>query len=76
MAAPTPLYLSICPAGTFRLYDDDGVSFDYEQGDYSWTRLKVTREGRSLGPDMEISNEEFFHYTRDPEWVFMTGGEK
>ncbi len=63
-------------SGTFRLYDDDGVSFDYEQGDYSWTRLKVTREGRSFIPDMEISNEEFFHYTRDPEWVFMTGGEK
>jgi alpha-D-xyloside xylohydrolase len=28
--------------GTFRLYDDDGETFGYENGDYSWTDLKVT----------------------------------
>lgn len=28
-------------AGAFRLYDDDGETYDYEQGDYCWTELRV-----------------------------------
>jgi alpha-D-xyloside xylohydrolase len=32
--------------GEFLLYDDDGVTFDYEAGAYSWTRLRVTRDAR------------------------------
>ena len=32
-------------AGSFRLYDDDGESFDYEKGEYSWRTLTVTAEG-------------------------------
>lgn len=31
--------------GRLALYDDDGESFDYERGAYSWTELKVTRDG-------------------------------
>ena len=30
--------------GNYRLYDDDGVSFDYENGDYSWRDIKVERQ--------------------------------
>jgi alpha-glucosidase (family GH31 glycosyl hydrolase) len=59
-------------AGSFQLYDDDGTTFDYEQGKFSWTELKVTREDKSLVPEMKVNNEAFFHYTREPEWVFMT----
>jgi alpha-glucosidase (family GH31 glycosyl hydrolase) len=29
--------------GTFALYDDDGTTFAYERGAYSWTALAVTR---------------------------------
>jgi alpha-D-xyloside xylohydrolase len=29
--------------GTIALYDDDGETFEYEQGERSWTRLSVTR---------------------------------
>ena len=29
-------------SGTFKLYDDDGVTFQYEQGDYSWTNLEAS----------------------------------
>jgi alpha-glucosidase (family GH31 glycosyl hydrolase) len=29
--------------GTLRLYDDDGTTFDYERGDFSWTPLVVSR---------------------------------
>lgn len=37
--------------GSFELYDDDGVSFDYEDGDFSWTMLRVERDanGRLSG---------------------------
>ncbi len=28
---------------TYKLYDDDGVSFDYEKGMYSWREIKVDR---------------------------------
>ncbi len=29
--------------GKYRLYDDDGETFDYEKGDYSWRDIEVTR---------------------------------
>lgn len=29
--------------GSYRLYDDDGETFDYEKGEYSWREIKVTR---------------------------------
>ena len=37
--------------GAYRLYDDDGETFDYEQGAYSWRDIKVTRDkkGRLRG---------------------------
>jgi alpha-D-xyloside xylohydrolase len=30
--------------GTFNLYDDDGITFAYERGEYSWTPLVVVRD--------------------------------
>jgi len=30
-------------AGVFALYDDDGLTFDYERGAFSWTKLGVRR---------------------------------
>lgn len=37
--------------GLYRLYDDDGETFDYENGAYSWRELKVERQknGRLKG---------------------------
>ncbi len=58
--------------GVFQLYDDDGTSFNYEQGDYAWAELKVSIERNLLIPQMEVSNKEFFSYGQDPEWLFMT----
>ena len=34
--------------GNYRLYDDDGVSFDYEKGDYSWRDIKVERQKNGI----------------------------
>lgn len=38
--------------GTFDLYDDDGISYDYEQGRYSLKRLKVSSEGECSTEDV------------------------
>ena len=59
-------------SGAFQLYDDDGTSFNFEQGDYSWAELKVSMEQNQPVPHMEVSNREFFGYNLDPEWLYMT----
>ena len=30
-------------SSAYKLYDDDGVSFDYEKGNYSWREIKVNK---------------------------------
>lgn len=37
--------------GNYKLYDDDGESFDYEKGMYSWREIKVTadKKGKTSG---------------------------
>ena len=37
--------------GSYLLYDDDGETFDYEKGAYSWREITVTRDkkGRLKG---------------------------
>ncbi len=58
--------------GVFTLYDDDGVSFNYEQEQYSLTELWVRKQGSSVTQGMSVSNEKYFYYSSDPVWVFMT----
>ena len=58
---------------TLRLYDDDGETFDYEKGRYSWTRLAVSRDADgkwtpTITPD---ANGHAWRY-RDVRWTFMT----
>lgn len=33
-------------SGTYQLYDDDGETFDYEQGSYSWRTITVTVDAK------------------------------
>ncbi|PHN06566.1 TIM-barrel domain-containing protein [Flavilitoribacter nigricans] len=58
--------------GSSRLYDDDGTTFDYERGAFSWADLRVKRQGNQLRGSMRIDNPEFFHYREAVNWVFMT----
>lgn len=59
--------------GSFDLYDDDGETFDYEKGKYTWTRLKVEKigEGELRGEAAPPANGLRSHY-REFNWVFMT----
>jgi len=57
--------------GKYLLYDDDGETFDYENGYYSWTELSATNVPTGLaGKDKRMSGK-IFNYT-DIVWKFMT----
>ena len=59
--------------GDFELYDDDGVSFGYERGAYSWTSLAVTRsaDGSLVGATPIRPTGKPFSY-RNLTWRMMT----
>lgn len=59
--------------GSFALYDDDGETFDYERGEYSWTRLNVNGDARGGGrgtvtPDARGPRWRYSQVA----WTFMT----
>lgn len=60
-------------ASTSRLYDDDGETFDYEKGDYSWRELKVEKqdEGKLSGSISEAKTGKPDSYGKIV-WKFMT----
>jgi alpha-D-xyloside xylohydrolase len=60
-------------AGSLALYDDDGETFNYEKGEYSWTQLRVTkdRQGRWQGSVTADPNGRKWHYA-PVTWAFMT----
>ena len=58
--------------GTFLLYDDDGETFNYERGEFSWTKLNVEHQ-----PDGQVNTTvlrekgTIFNYS-GIHWNFMT----
>jgi alpha-D-xyloside xylohydrolase len=60
-------------AGQFALYDDDGETFDYERGVYTWTGLAVTRGGDGAWQGkVELPRHAPAAGYREFNWVFMT----
>ncbi|HEY8175380.1 MAG TPA: DUF5110 domain-containing protein, partial [Gemmatimonadaceae bacterium] len=51
-------------AGTFELYDDDGLTFDFERGAFSWTTLRVSRspDGTLRGEVVPDAKDKPFSY--------------
>jgi alpha-glucosidase (family GH31 glycosyl hydrolase) len=60
--------------GHFSLYDDDGVTFGYERGDFSWTALTVERDraGKLRGAVRRPPKGKPFAY-RTIQWRMMSG---
>jgi alpha-D-xyloside xylohydrolase len=60
--------------GKFALYDDDGKTFDFERGDYSFTMLTVTKDsrGKLQGKMAAVQPGKPFTYAPQAEWQFMT----
>lgn len=59
--------------GKLALYDDDGETFDYERGAFSWTELSVTRDasGHFTGSITPDKNGRKWSYG-DVTWTFMS----
>lgn len=62
--------------GHFTLYDDDGISYDYEKGHYSWREIKVSK-----GSDGQWKGSVSPAKAQKPDnigkvrWIFMTEGD-
>jgi len=59
--------------GTAAVYDDDGETYDYENGERSWTRLEVTRDagGAWKGTVTPDPGGKRWRYS-EVKWTFMT----
>jgi alpha-D-xyloside xylohydrolase len=58
--------------GTGWLYDDDGETYDYEQGAVAWYRLEVARDGDGkLAGTMTVERGEFPRTFGEVTWRFM-----
>ncbi len=59
-------------AGRFNLYDDDGETFEYENGALTWISLQVKKDaqGKWIGEAALPGNARY----RDVKWAFMTEG--
>ncbi|GAB4051473.1 TIM-barrel domain-containing protein [Spirosoma litoris] len=57
---------------SWNLYDDDGITFDYEKGKYSWAQLTVKKDKKGkLSGSWIAPKDPSFHYT-NTTWEFMT----
>lgn len=59
---------------TFNLYDDDGTTFNFEKGDYSFTKLSVkkTKGGKLKGFMEKPAAGKPFAYKKEVVWKWMT----
>ena len=60
--------------GSFKLYDDDGTSFDFEKGDYSRVDIKVFKDkkGNLKGSVSKPEKGKPYGYNKQVNWNFMT----
>ncbi|MGX5820914.1 TIM-barrel domain-containing protein [Chitinophaga lutea] len=60
--------------GSFTLYDDDGVSFDFEKGAYSQVKLEVKKDGGKLKGSVgkAQAGKPFGYDGKNVTWTFMT----
>lgn len=59
--------------GKLALYDDDGETFNFEKGAFSWTQLSVAKDasGEWRGSLTSDANGRTWHYS-EVKWRFMT----
>ena len=57
---------------SFMLYDDDGETFNYEKGEYSWTELSAINSiDNQLVGKFNLKEGNIFNYN-NVSWKFMT----
>ena len=65
----TVRYYGTKPA-SWKLYDDDGETFDYEKGAFAWSTVSVTKN-QAGKPEGKLDKGRIFHYDK-VNWVYMT----
>lgn len=59
--------------GAYRLYDDDGETFNYEKGEYVWRDIKVTRDKKgNLQGSISKAVKDMPNNISAVTWKFMT----
>lgn len=56
----------------YSLYDDDGETYDYEKGEYSWREIKVERSGNQWRGTISNAEKEKPNSIETVKWNFMT----
>jgi len=66
-------YYGTASASEYKVYDDDGTTFDFEKGDYTWTTLTVKKnaDGTYTGAVTPDPNGKKWRYST-VTWKFMT----
>jgi len=65
-------YYGTARAGSTRLYMDDGETYAYEQGEYTWVTLSATRGPDGLQGAVDAPEGDAYRRLRDGEWRMMT----
>jgi hypothetical protein len=52
---------------------DDGETYAYEQGEYTWVTLSATRGPDGLQGVVDAPERDVYQRLRDGEWRMMTG---
>ena len=58
--------------GRYRLYDDDGETFDYEKGAYSWREIRVDNKDGKMKGSISDPEKGKPNTIRQVTWKFMT----
>ena len=59
--------------GSYRLYDDDGETFDYEKGAYSWRNINIMNDSNgNLAGTISKAEEARPDYIGTVSWKFMS----
>ncbi|MCD2425775.1 DUF5110 domain-containing protein [Niabella pedocola] len=60
-------------AGSYRLYDDDGETFDYEKGNYDWRSIRIEKDASGkLKGSIEPPHKKAVQSYGKITWKFMT----
>ena len=59
-------------AGVCKIYDDNGKTFDYQNGDFSWTTFKAIKTANGFKGNKGVTVGKYKPFFGEVKWKFMT----